>query len=218
MNHFYVYEHWRPDTNQCFYVGKGQKSRSARISGRNPHHANIVAKLERLGLKPEIRIIASGMSEVAAFAMEKHRIARWTDIGVKLANKTIGGEGVSNPPPEVRAAIAKALTGNKHSLGQKRTPEQVAAIKARMTGNQFWLGKKLTDEHKANLSRAHRGRIPTRVCPIICLDDGAEFPSAAAAARHYGICSVGIVQLCNGYPHRKTAGGKKFAYINKEAA
>lgn len=24
---FYVYEHWRPDKGECFYVGKGKKHR-----------------------------------------------------------------------------------------------------------------------------------------------------------------------------------------------
>lgn len=28
MNNFYVYEHWRPDTGVCFYVGKGKEKRA----------------------------------------------------------------------------------------------------------------------------------------------------------------------------------------------
>lgn len=58
----YVYEHWRPDSGTCFYVGKGRGKR-ARDNSRNQYHANIVAKLKRLGLRPEARIIASGLSD-----------------------------------------------------------------------------------------------------------------------------------------------------------
>ena len=56
MREFYVYEHWRPDTGACFYVGKGNGDRAFRVKkNRNRHHANIVAKLEKDSLQVEVR-------------------------------------------------------------------------------------------------------------------------------------------------------------------
>ena len=38
MGRFYVYEHWRPDRDECFYVGKGKGGRANVMYGRNRHH------------------------------------------------------------------------------------------------------------------------------------------------------------------------------------
>jgi hypothetical protein len=105
-----------------------------------------------------------------------------------------------------------------YALGVIRSAEERAAIKARMTGNKFWLGKKPTAEHRANMSRAQKGKAPWRISPVVCLDDGREFVSVKAAAEYYGICYATISMLCSGDPRRKTAGGKKFAYLAKAAA
>ena len=34
MNIFYVYEHWRPDHDECFYVGKGKGGRANEAEAR----------------------------------------------------------------------------------------------------------------------------------------------------------------------------------------
>jgi hypothetical protein len=31
---FYVYEHWRPDKDVCFYVGKGHGRRAYKTAGK----------------------------------------------------------------------------------------------------------------------------------------------------------------------------------------
>lgn len=94
MRKFYVYEHWRPDTNVCFWVGKGT-GRRARQFKRNPHYDNIVAKLARLGMCVEVRMVESGLEEHEAFALEQTRITFWRERGDTLANRTSGGEGTS---------------------------------------------------------------------------------------------------------------------------
>ena len=48
-NRFYVYEHWRLDRDECFYVGKGKKYRAYKMQDRNRYHAAIVGKLQREG-------------------------------------------------------------------------------------------------------------------------------------------------------------------------
>ena len=93
-NIFYVYEHWRPDTGVCFYVGKGKGKRAWRMSGRkNPHHTAIVSKLTSMGMCVDVRVVCRDLSEEQAFSLEKEKI---TEYGRdNLANCTDGGEGVT---------------------------------------------------------------------------------------------------------------------------
>jgi hypothetical protein len=91
---FYVYEHWRVDKNECFWVGKGYNGRAFDFS-RNNYYNNIVRKLQQLGLEVEVRIIFNQLSESEALQIEVHRIAYWRGLGIKLANITNGGEGTS---------------------------------------------------------------------------------------------------------------------------
>ncbi len=114
MNIFYVYEHWRPDRDIPFYVGKGKDNRAYNFK-RNFHYNNIVKKLSDLGMCVEVRLVASGLEESIAFDIEEQRIAFWRASGVILANYTDGGEGVSNPSPEVRFKIGSGNRGKTHS-------------------------------------------------------------------------------------------------------
>jgi hypothetical protein len=98
MNNYYVYEHWRTDRDECFYVGKGKGIRAYKMSCRNRHHAAIQAKVAREGFAIEVKIVASGLSENEAFNLEMRRIAFWRDQGVDLANISSGGDGPSGVP------------------------------------------------------------------------------------------------------------------------
>lgn len=92
---FYVYEHWRPDTGACFYVGKGSAARAYKMgrgAGRNAFHVAIVNKLKRLGMCVEISLISDCLTESEALSAEIERIAYWRDLGVELTNATDGGE------------------------------------------------------------------------------------------------------------------------------
>lgn len=133
---FVVYEHWRPDTDACFYVGKGKAKRSRSFEARNNLYGRIVAKLQRGGVSPEIRIVGDGLTEAEAFCLEIERIAYWRLIGVKIANFTDGGDGTSGRlhSDATKAKIRKKAIGRKISpgtiekmirsrTGQKRTDE-----------------------------------------------------------------------------------------------
>lgn len=93
MGKFYVYEHWRPDRGECFYVGKGSRTRAYRMRGRNRRHLTIQRILARDGLRVEVKLFKCGMTEDEAFAVERERISHWTGRGFFLANMTEGGEG-----------------------------------------------------------------------------------------------------------------------------
>lgn len=150
---FYVYEHWRPDVDVCFYVGKGCGKRARRFK-RGPHYNRIVKKLAALGMCVEVRMVASGLNESTAFAIEMDRISFWRAAGVKLANRTDGGEGVRgamhgavmravHARPEVkirhRAAVkeahARPETKERHRVACKESqgrPEVREKTRARM--------------------------------------------------------------------------------------
>jgi hypothetical protein len=223
---FYVYEHWRPDTNQCFYVGKGKGKRAWTIKGRqNRHHASIVSKLTAIGLCVDVRIVASDLSEEQAFNKERELIAFYGRDS--LTNMSDGGEGLANPSKETRAKMSKAAKGHKRRLGVRLSDEARAKIGSASVGNKNMLGKRHTPKAKKRLSdlgHANKEQFmryqplgPAALSKaVICLDDGVEFPSASAAARHYGISRSALIELCLGKNYRKSVGGRVFKY--KEAA
>lgn len=115
MKKFYVYEHWRLDRDECFYVGKGMKNRAYKMRDRNAHHRAIMAKLSREGSGMEVRMVATGLTEEEAFALEVERIAFWREAGVDLANRTNGGEGTSGCPAHNRKKVLCVSTGEVFS-------------------------------------------------------------------------------------------------------
>lgn len=164
----YVYEHWRPDTGTCFYVGKGRGKR-ARDKTRNEHHASIAAKLKRLGFRIDVQIVAAGLSDVEAFALEIERIAYWRGRGVRLANLTDGGDGPSNPTEEVRQKIREARkrhvitddwrANHRAAMADPETRALMsAAAKRRPTS---FKGRSHSDETKARWSAIRKGRVLT---------------------------------------------------------
>lgn len=90
---YYVYEHWRTDRSECFYVGKGKRLRAYKMLDRNRFHTAVRNKVLREGFAVEVLIVKSGLSEEEAFSLEKERIRFWRDAGADLANITSGGAG-----------------------------------------------------------------------------------------------------------------------------
>lgn len=147
---FYVYEHWRPDLNLCFYVGKGTKKRSGKMTARNARHLAIQEELETKELKVEVRLIRSFTDELEAFDFECRRIGEYPIS--QLVNMTGGGEGMSNPSPETRAKLSA------QRLGKKRGPH-TAEAKRKMS--EALTGRKLSPETRAKMSATRKGRICT---------------------------------------------------------
>lgn len=129
---FLVYEHWRPDTGVCFYVGKGKRKRSRTFEHRNSRYGRIVSKLSRAGLVPIIKIVAQGMTETEAFALEVNRIAFWRAAGVEIANYTDGGDG----PSGHRHSEATRDKIRKKAIGRVLSPETIAKMVQSRTGRK----------------------------------------------------------------------------------
>lgn len=192
---FYVYEHWRPDRGECFYVGKGYGQRAHDLTrGRNRWHKFITQKLSELGLVVEVRIIAENLTEREAFDAEVARIAFWKNDGADLCNISAGGDGPSGRKhteewkkaiseklkgrkmsAESRAKLSAALKGNKNSLGYKRPPEEVERLAA------LNRGKKRTPEMNAHMSAVRKAN------PTFKGKHHTEELKAASSARQKGI-------------------------------
>jgi hypothetical protein len=157
---FYVYEHWRPDRDEPFYVGKGKGGRANLMRRRNMHHRAIQAKLHKLGMAVEVRIIVNGLSEEDAFNIEKQRIQMWKAAGIDLANKSEGGEGNSG---HIGLRGNKSPRYGKPSLfkGKKHSEESKKIISKSAKGNKKRLGSKLSNETKEKISNSHKGKICT---------------------------------------------------------
>lgn len=148
---FFVYEHWRPDKDECFYVGKGRRDRVDRIHRRNKRHVNTVAALLRKGLSVEVRIIASSLSNDAAIVMEIERIAFWRSCGVRLTNRTDGGEGAlgyvhtAATRAKLRARKIKPITAETRAKLSAKLRERMKSPEYRA----YLHGRRWTSEARA---------------------------------------------------------------------
>jgi hypothetical protein len=145
----YVYEHWRPDKDVCFYVGKGSGNRAKFLSRKkNKHHWGIVQKLSGLGMCVEVRMVADGLSEIDAYALEEKRIAFWLAAGVRLANKAKGGRG--------------GMSGVKRSLETRKKHSATAKMKgpsdAQKAANALLIKMNRSPEGRERTRQLHLGR------------------------------------------------------------
>ena len=123
-----VYEHWRPDTNECFYVGISiradkiahKRANSFKRPG-NKHHTAVVKKLEHMNVLPFVKIIHKSESPECVKTIEKIKIAIWrSKIGNSLTNITDGGDGgpimIGENHPNYGKPVGKP--GSKSMLGK----------------------------------------------------------------------------------------------------
>lgn len=169
MSEHYVYSIDDPRTGQPFYIGKGKGRRihdhfkDCQLRKRSRKNSMIKA-IRKAGFEPVVTMIAEGISDVDACALERQLIARYgrLDRGTGiLTNATDGGEGTSGHVPSPKQ-IAWRKTGR---IGKSHTPEARKKI-AEMARKQWF----------ENNPKAKRCRV-----------GDLEFKCGAAAVRHFGI-------------------------------
>lgn len=166
---YYVYEHWRPDKNIPFYVGKGKKNRAYRMTYRNARHVAVQKKLASLELSVEVKIVACDLSSDDAIAKEIELIANYRKLGIDIVNMTIGGDGIPGHKhsEETRENMrASALLANTDDVRKKKSlaliglvksPEHRAKLSRSMVGNKRASGKR-SMEFCQRMREALKGR------------------------------------------------------------
>ena len=167
---FYVYEHWRPDTDVCFYVGKGHGKRSHNFKQRGRHHNHVLKKLARLGMCAEVRIVSFGLVEEDAFILERERIAFWRSSGVKLANLTDGGDG----------PVGLKWTKKSRALARVISKDRMASLEMRKRISDALKGRRLSGEALENFLFAMASRAGVKTGPM------SESTKAKIAAKALG--------------------------------
>jgi hypothetical protein len=141
-NEFYTYVHIRQDNGQVFYVGKGKGNRVVSLNKRNLHWQNIAKKHGVLS-----KIMFRGLSEKSSFETERFLVAICKSIGLRLANKTDGGEG----PSGMKHSDATKKKWSDAKLGKKRgkySPEHCRKI------SESLKGKVVSQETRLKISQA----------------------------------------------------------------
>jgi hypothetical protein len=120
-----LYEHWRPDLNECFYVGvswAAEKSRPYAMKNRNINHLKIQKELAAKGLQPEIRLVeCSHLSFTELEQFETLQIAYWRNlIGNRLVNLLPGGNCFTS-------ALGKIIQNRPEVLEKNRAAQKIVS-------------------------------------------------------------------------------------------
>lgn len=144
---FYTYAHYKADTKEIFYIGKGSGKRSHDSSQRSKFWKSVV---DRHGFTVEI--LSFWPCESDAFIHEKFLIETFRSMGFRLCNMTDGGEGVSGYKMDEetvkRRAAAIWLSNQKPESKRKKSESISRALK----------GKKFSDERKKMMSEQRKGK------------------------------------------------------------
>lgn len=223
-NCFYVYLHRRRVSGLVFYVGKGHGARAYSHKSRNAHWKSIVAKDDG----HIVDIAADGLDEELAFFAETELIDQMRRIGVKLANLTEGGDGPkgrvfseesklkmrakrmsTESREKMRAAkIGRPLSDvHKQKLSESLKKSEFVRTRPDMSGFTH------SEESRAKMSDAKLGMKAHNRKPVRCVESGAIFESAKAAAQNFGRKEHTLIAACCTGSVR-TAYGHKFEYVN----
>jgi hypothetical protein len=156
---FQTYMHTRNDTNETFYIGKGQDKRAFWKHGRNKHWTNIVNKH---GYK--VYILGEWEKEVDAFEHEKFLISCFKKMGANLVNLTNGGDGPAGQKFSVeqrkkmseahKQLYADGYVNPKGMLGKKHTEE----VKKKMRLTHAKRDCSVSNETKQKISESSKGK------------------------------------------------------------
>lgn len=148
-----------------FYVGKTNDLKIRKQAhlyevkkGNTLPKYNKLRKLFREGHEFDslIIVLEEGIHHDHIDNKEIYHIRRLREKGYKLRNLTDGGEGMSNPSPELIEKIRQARIGTKRSEESKKRMSEARK------------GIKFSEEHKKNLSRARQQRVITQVTKDKC--------------------------------------------------
>lgn len=225
---FYIYKHIRPDTNDVFYIGKGNTSKNSHVeryktsSGRNKMWKSIVAKNNGIFIT---EIICYCETEEQVNKLEIEYISKYGRFinGGTLCNMTDGGDGSTGlkVSEETRSKLSKRFSGINHpNYGKKLSQETCFRKSESMKKSDKNLkGKKLPDWWKDKIRQTKYGEnnpmygITGINHPnskkVIDIETGEVFDSVTIAAEKHGIKMKTLYNMLSG--HRNNKYNLKFA-------
>jgi len=162
------------DADHIRYIGQTRESnrlrchlQEAKKTDKHTHKLHWIRQVLSAGRTVVLLELDTAENYSALIAKETELIKRYRGLGHQLTNCTDGGEGVENPPPDVRAKMSAAAknrtysaeTRARMSAAQRKrgprgpmSPDQRAKLSAAKTGTF------LTKEHRARVSAGLKGR------------------------------------------------------------
>lgn len=226
---YYIYRHIRPDTNEVFYIGKGNietKSHGVRHlekSGRNKWWKSIVAKNNGI-YKSEIIFFCDTEEEVNQKEIEFIKIYGRANLGEgTLCNLTDGAEGTTGlkVSDETKKILSDMFSGENHPNYGKKLSQEICNKKSESMkrSDKNLKGKKLPEWWKDKIRQAkigdknHRfgktGALSCRSRKVIDSISGEVYVSVSDAAEKTGYKMKTLYNILSG--HRQNSTTLKFA-------
>lgn len=93
MNNYIVYEFYKVETNEIFYVGQGKVGRNLRVGKRQRSKAFDAIYNS---CPCQSRVIYSNLTQEESWELEMKTIKKYRELGYPLVNASIGGKYASN--------------------------------------------------------------------------------------------------------------------------
>lgn len=141
---FYVYEYYKKDDGEVFYVGKGTRNRYRETHNRNDYFNAVMSKYEC-----DVRIIAEGLTNDEACSLEIEKIAAYKENGEAYCNFTEGGTGFSTG--ELNPIHDRIASGEVKLFGE----EGFGRFYGKANG---FYGKAHSEETRRRISESRKGK------------------------------------------------------------
>lgn len=224
MNDYYVYEWYKTDTNEIFYVVKGRGSRYLQTRNRNKNFLDIYNSTACRS-----RIIYSSLEEEDAYRLERETIEAYKSKGIVLANIAQGGGGSRGTKltpeckelhrknskerwknPEFRQRQLKLRNDPdgpyKNESFRKKISTLVQGTK-NPNYQHYWSDEQ--KEHLRNIQKVNSlyyGDTNPNAHSVVCLETNKFYPCIADACNDLGIKSPTSITICLRENSRTAAG------------
>lgn len=182
---------------------KGSKLNEEQRKRLSDAHKNPSPEIRKKYSEGQIgRVLSDETRQKMSQSRMGHKVSKETRE--KLRKSSIG----KTLPPETKKKVSDGLkryystTGAKpFNYGKHLSNETKQKLREKM------VGRHISEDHKRKISE-------NSACknPVMCVETGQIFNSAAEAERETGINSCGIIGVCKKKKYRKTAGGYHWKY------